>query len=247
MKYTKNPNLPLGSVEAVVVSNRISQESIDTLSKYNISVITTKDVCSVDNNIAHHADIAITHIGDNNFVCEESVLKYYKKHLSNANICSGDKLSKKYPGDISYNSAIFGKYIICKKESTDKKILEYAEKEGLILIDTKQGYSKCNVCIINEKACITSDKDIYNKCRLYGIDVLFTDDSRIGIDGYNQGFLGGASGKISHDKLAVNGNINTHTNATEIISFARKYGVEVISLNNSNILDIGSILPVFEK
>ena len=38
-----------------------------------------------------------------------------------------------------------------------------------------------------------------------------------------------------------------HKNIDEITKFAYKYNVEIISLNNEQIDDIGSILPILEK
>ena len=77
------------------------------------------------------------------------------------------------------------------------------------------------------------------------IDILIlVDDNKIKLTGFDHGFIGGATGLINESILAVNGNIELHTNYNEIIEFCNKYGVEVISLNNDEIIDIGSILIV---
>jgi 2-hydroxy-3-keto-5-methylthiopentenyl-1-phosphate phosphatase len=44
--------------------------------------------------------------------------------------------------------------------------------------------------------------------------------------------------------LAVNGNIKLHPDFEKIIEFCKKYDVEVVSLNNGEIVDVGSIIPV---
>ena len=54
-----------------------------------------------------------------------------------------DKLSEVYPSDIRYNAACTGKYFIHNLKYTDSDLLKKAENEGLILINVKQGYSKC--------------------------------------------------------------------------------------------------------
>ena len=63
------------------------------------------------------------------------------------------------------------------------------------------------------------------------------------IELYNmEGFIGGASGLIDNKTLCFNGNIKTHPDAENIKSFCKNAGVDVISLNNGNLKDIGSIL-----
>ena len=69
-------------------------------------------------------------------------------------------------------------------------------------------------------------------------------DNKIKLENFEHGFIGGATGLLNNNTLAVNGNINLHTNYKEIIEFAKKYNVEVISLNNEEIIDIGSIITL---
>ncbi len=247
MKFTEKPNLPESDVIGVIANCDMSAEAIYTLNMYGIDIIDTPITKNTDKYISKHADISIVHLGGENFLCEPDSFDYYSKNINNSNICTGRGLCKKYPGDVAYNVAIIGNVVICKTSSADDKILLYAENNGYKVINTAQGYSKCNICIIDEKAIITSDINIYGAVRNFGIDVLLVDDSAVLLNGYNQGFLGGASGKISKDKLAVNGDIKLHKNADEIIKFAKKYDVEIISLCKGYISDIGSILPIFEK
>ena len=93
-------------------------------------------------------------------------------------------------------------------------------------------------------AIITSDKNIQSVAIKNKIDVLLVDDNEIKLNGFNHGFIGGATGLLNKNILAVNGNIEFHRNYNEIISFCAKHGVEVISLNSDEIIDIGSILIV---
>lgn len=247
MKYIDKPNLPDSDVVCVIADCDMSNKAIYTLNMYGIDVIDTTATNDTDIYISKHADISIIHLGYNNFVCEPDSYDYYAEKLHNSNICTGKRLYNKYPGDIAYNAAIFGKAIVCKESAIDDKILLFAENNNYNIINTAQGYSKCNICIIDENAIITSDINICKAAGNFGVDVLLVDDNAVLLNGYNHGFFGGASGKISKDKLAVNGDIKFHKNADEIIQFAKKYDVEIISLCNDYISDIGSILPVFEK
>ena len=120
------------------------------------------------------------------------------------------------------------------------------QTEHLTKIDVKQGYSKCSVCVINKNAIITSDLGVAKKCDNYGIDVLFVDDSNIKLHGVSHGFIGGSCGLISPDLLAINGNITYHINSDAIQLFCEKYNVNIISLHNEEIEDIGSIICLTE-
>ena len=59
------------------------------------------------------------------------------------------------------------------------------------------------------------------------------------------GFIGGATGLIAPDMLAVNGDLKTHPDYNNIVDFCKNYHVDIISLKNGSIYDIGSILPIF--
>ena len=60
-----------------------------------------------------------------------------------------------------YTSCQIGNNIIHNFKYTDKKILEYIDKNHFRKYQVNQGYSKCNTSVINDKVCITSDYGIY--------------------------------------------------------------------------------------
>lgn len=247
MKYLNKPNLPDNSVGAVIASHELSECAVEKLKSSGIFIIDTYNTRNVDMNISKHADISIVHLGNEVFMCVPESKEYYSTVLHNTNICTGRDLFQKYPGDVAYNVAFLANYIICKEEATSSEIIRFAEKHDISIINTAQGYAKCNISIISDNAIITSDYNINRAVKKFGIDVLLVDDSAVLLKGYNHGFFGGATGKISPDKLAVNGDINTHINCNEIINFASRYDVEIVSLCDGNIEDIGSILPILEK
>jgi hypothetical protein len=116
---------------------------------------------------------------------------------------------------------------------------------GRKILNVKQGYSKCSIAVIGTDAAITSDTGIYNTLIANGIDVLKIDSGSIRLDGVSYGFIGGVSGLIAPDVLAVNGNIEAHPESEKIKEFCNKHGVSILSLNNEELYDIGSILPIF--
>ncbi len=247
MRYLKNPNLPESEVIKAIVSSEISKEGEYTLNSLGIELVKIPKSDKLYDAIKSHPDIRLCHIGDNFIIAEPDIKEYLEQNSPNANICTGKSINRNYPGDIAYNTAIMGEFVICNKAYTDNNILKYAKTNGMTIIDVRQGYAKCNMAIIAKNAVITSDKGIFEALRFFPIDVLLTEDNSILLKNLNHGFLGGATGKIAPDKMLVNGNINYHKNKDEIIKFASKYDVEIISLNKGQIEDIGSILPILEK
>ena len=133
-------------------------------------------------------------------------------------------------------------YVICNKAYTDKTILDSHNKE---IINVKQGYSKCNICIVDNNAIITSDNGIAKTVAKKGIDVLKISPGYIELRKLDYGFIGGATGIIDNNMLAVNGDINSHPDSEQIKVFAIKYNVDIVPLKNSNIVDIGTIILIF--
>lgn len=246
-KYVHTPNLPLNKVTTVLVDYRISAESEKTLTNMGINVLKTAKLNSLYGSVNGHPDMQIHHLGDNVFVCEKSLTEYYKKLLPDAKIVSGNTLLKSiYPYDIAYNGARIGDYFFHYLNYTDSKIIEYYKINGEKLINVKQGYTKCSVAVINEKAIITSDIKIAQKAQSIGIDALFIENDQIILKGQNCGFFGGICGKTDKNTLIINGNINKLRNSESLLIFCQKYGTNIKFLNNCIPIDIGSILPIKE-
>ena len=71
--------------------------------------------------------------------------------------------------------------------------------------------------------------------------MLTVDDSKVKLPDFEHGFIGGATGLLDKNTLAVNGDIHRHGDCKRIIDFCGSYGVKVVSLNGGEITDIGSI------
>lgn len=228
-----------------IIDSRASVKTTDALEKYGFNVVLTPKLDHVYTTICGHSDIMVHKLCDNSIIAEPTVIDYFKEKLPGIEVVSGETILKdKYPYDIAYNAARVGNNIICNKNFTDNKIIDFANRNDIKLLNTKQGYAKCSICVISDNAAITSDKNIQSVLNKNGIDVLLVDDSKIKLKNFEHGFIGGATGLLNKNKLAVNGNISLHTNYTEIIEFCKKYDVEVISLNNEEITDIGTIITL---
>ncbi len=242
--FIKIPNLPKKKISAVLVDFRINKNSFKMLNSLGIRVYTTKEHHALYEAVFGHPDMMVHHLGDNKFIVAPGYEDILREIPDIEIIVGKSELTSKYPYDIAYNAARVGNFLIHNLKYTDKAILENTEE--LIKIDVAQGYSKCSVCVINENAIITSDIGIAKKCDNFGIDVLLVDDSEISLRGVSHGFIGGASGLVSENTLAVNGNLKYHKNYEQIRDFLEKYQTELIFLHNGLIEDVGSLICIAE-
>ena len=74
------------------------------------------------------------------------------------------------------------------------------------------------------------------------IEVLLIGQGHINLREMPYGFIGGTSGLIKKNVLAVNGNINLHPDGNRIKLFCKKYDVDIITLKTGILTDIGSII-----
>ena len=160
-------------------------------------------------------------------------------------IIKGEKqVQDTYPNDISYNVSAVNSCLFHNLEFTDLNLLELYKNKGYSIQNVKQGYTKCTTCIVSEKAVITEDEGLAKVYSSNGIDVLIVSPGDVALKGFNYGFLGGASGLIDKNVLAFCGEVKNHRNYKDIYDFTQRHKVDIISLSNEQLTDLGSIIPV---
>jgi len=215
-------------------------------------------LCEVSKNdafaepICAHPDMNLLHLGDSQWLVTESAFSGIGNKCSNLELeIRGREESEKilnYPNDVFFNCAIMGNHIIMNKKYSDSRIVSYAEKHNLTLIDVKQGYCKCAICIVDENSLITEDEGIYRAIKKQSdLDILLLKKHEIKLNGYEYGFIGGASGKLDQNILAFTGMIELHTEYQEIKTFCERKGISILSLSNEALYDYGSLLPISEN
>lgn len=184
-----------------------------------------------------HADMQLVKIGDE-IITAPMFYEYYSKLLPGKKIICGEKNPDgHYPACAAYNAAVTEKYAICNEKYTDRIILQRVRKAGLEIINVKQGYAKCSLCLFPGGA-ITSDKGIYKKISSV-IDTLLIAPGSISLPGAEYGFIGGASG--FGDRLYFTGSIEKHPAFHEIKSFLEYKNTEFVSLPGE-LTDYGTAL-----
>ena len=245
--FINTPNLPTGKVSHVIMSDYIP-ELVQEIQSYGINVLIPDKLSNIEGAEAYHADMSICHMNRNKFIVAKNNIGIINKlKLLNADIVfSSNQICGKYPSITALNVCIVGNNLICNSKHTDKKILDFCNENNFKILHTNQGYSKCSSAVISDNALITADESIYNLCNKNKIDVLKISNSDINLDGYNYGFIGGTCGFIDKHTLAFSGNIKLHKDYLNIKDFVNNYHIDLLSLSNKTLYDIGGILPIME-
>lgn len=248
-RFIQVPNLPCGKVSMGVIDGRADEIIVSKLNKEGIRVLRTDPCADICGAVSFHPDMFLHHIGGNLIVAPPNAPEttLIKLSYEGFNIIRGEKcISRKYPGDIAYNVARIGNYAVCSVEATDRVLLRYLQETGITIIDVKQGYAKCSICVAGQRACITSDKGIYKALCKYDFDVLLISPGFISLYDLNYGFIGGASGLISDDTIFFSGNIKAHPDFIKIEAFLKKHHKKICSVENCSLTDVGTFIPLKE-
>jgi hypothetical protein len=248
MGFIEVPNLPQSRVTVAVIDGRANERVVKGLLKHGIELIRTRKFPKVYNAISFHPDIIMHHLGSEKIIYAPGTntefldaLKAYGFRL----IEGKTVLSDSYPGNIAYNAARVGNYAIHNFRYTDPLLKDMLEKTGVEFINVKQGYSKCSICIVDQNSIITSDKGIEKAAEKKGIEVLLIDsDEEILLPGLNTGFIGGSTGLMDKNLLALTGSVRKLKSADRIIDFLERKNINIVSLDDNEIIDLGSILPL---
>ncbi len=144
-----------------------------------------------------------------------------------------------YPGDVNLCAATLGSKLIHNNKYTDPKILSL----GVEVINVKQGYSRCTALILDENCAITADKGIAEAISEIGVEVLQIAEGGIELDGFSNGFIGGASFK-AEDTIYFTGVLENHPSGKIIKNFIIKHGYKICCLTNEHLFDIGGAIYI---
>ncbi len=239
-----SPQLPENKVKICLIGERYEDE-IKELNDLGIECIKLKNSDLLDNEIACHGDILAFNINNNLLILDEK--SAIDKEICNSISQLGytihsNQIKSPYPYDVSLNVANTGKHIIGNIKYMNPIIIQQAETDGIEIINTKQGYSKCNLCMLTNNAAITEDAGLAYLLKNYQYDVLLINSGEINLSDKHNGFIGGASAKLSDNLIYFSGNIENHTKFTEISQFLNKYRIKPVYNKKRNLRDFGGIV-----
>jgi hypothetical protein len=247
-QFIKRANLPENIVKHCVISEN-AEIAINFLNNIGIETLLVKTSDKLENEISAHTDLQFAYCNNKTAVISPNQASLHKKLNEigcRVEVAEFEPFSP-YPNDILMNCVFLNDCFIAKLDSTSKKILSIANNNSLKLINIKQGYSKCSICVVSENAIITEDNGIARLLNNSQIKVLKIKPDFIKLSDEHFGFLGGASGKISRNEIFFNGNIEEHPSYTEISDFLKTHNVKPIYDKSYKLTDIGSIIPITEQ
>ena len=224
-KFLNNPNTPDNKVTSVFadIDDFVLKNTFDELS---IKVVQVAENSLLDTPVSRHADILGNYVGKSTFLVDKNqdeLCNFIKNNNGKTVII--ENIKSPYPNDCLLNFADIGDYIICNKTILTENVVEFLPDKKII--DVKQGYTKCSVCICKHNTIITDDISIYNAVSQYDdIKSLLVEKGSVNILKYDYGFIGGCCGLVDKNVLLFNGDITSHSDFDKIKNFLYDNGVK---------------------
>ncbi|SMC50460.1 DUF6873 family GME fold protein [Papillibacter cinnamivorans] len=251
-RFLRKPNLPEGRVLAVLTGETYFEKLRPGLAARGAETIPVPENPLVASPLRGHADLSVCHAGEGDWIAAESVYITLKNRFFTA---WGEKAgmqkdegsqSPEYPRDCGLNAAVMGRLAVCG-DKCDPVLEKILLQKGLEMIHVRQGYAKCSLCILSEKAAITSDTGIAAALQNRGLEILLIRPGHILLPGYDTGFIGGCCGKLGPRRIAFTGRLDGHPDHEAILRFIAAQGMTAEYLTEEPVFDAGSLLPALEE
>lgn len=244
-QFFKSPHLPDSKVRALIVGECYAARLSPALESFGVRVIPCPRNPYVDARLSYHSDLSVYHVGGKCFYLarhlRDSELAKELEHLGASVRFSKARQGGEYPLDASLCALPLGDAVYHNAKICDELIVQSTSRFENI----KQGYAKCAVCPVSSDAAITADKGVARVLEKNGVRVLQVLPGGIVLDGFDEGFIGGAAFKIAPDVLAFTGSLDLHPDKEKIEEFLSECGVRPEYLTAGQAFDIGSAFPIY--
>lgn len=250
MRFVETPNLPV-CADIVIIGEKYCKILQNSIKSLGINALFMPDNPYVDPRLSGHADLSVLHLGGDRLLLAPYLKgSSFSRQLEDRgfDIQFADiEQSALYPNDAQMNVCILGDKVIYNPKTVPDTIVKYLTIEnGAIQVSSRQGYSRCSVCVVNDNAIITADEGICRSAKAHEIDVLKIRPGYIDLPGFDYGFIGGASFKLSDTKLAFTGGLDKHPDTERIIEFASLHNIDIVYITDKPAFDIGGAIPITE-
>ena len=228
-----------------VVDNRISEKIGAALLNYADLLLPLPPHPSLPYPVASHPDMLLWQYGKTIITYEDylPIAKNVFKTLEDIGykiLTASQSPTDKYPFDVRLNCAVVGRNVICNEKYADSRVLDTVYRNKLKLIHANQGYAKCSTLPISETALITADVSIYNSTKKASLDALLITQGNVRLDGYDTGFIGGATGVLNNTVFFC-GDVSLHPDGDKIVNFCSSYNKNAVCLSNQLLYDYGTV------
>lgn len=195
--------------------------------------------------VASHADMLVFNFGHDTVLYADyaeanpELACLLRDRCAQSITLSTHPVKEKYPLDVGLNALVCTENVFSLTKHCADEVKKVAEKYSLKHQNVRQGYSACSSLSING-GVVSADRSILNAARKCGIDTLEISSGNIILEGYNEGFIGGASG-VCDGSVYFLGNIDTHQDGEKIRKFLKTHGYDIVCLGDGPLTDVGGI------
>lgn len=225
----------------IFLSEIANRTLIDYMKTQGTVILVPKDE-RFDSRISSHPDLVISIIDNNLIIDENASIPIFKQldALGIPYVMGKSRLSAVYPKDTAYNAVITKNFLLHNLNYTNPLLLMHSTYTKKKLIHVKQGYTKCSTVVLNDNSIITSDQGIYKAAKDF-MNVLLIQPGHVLLEGYEFGFLGGASSSLE-DTIVFHGDLSKHPDFLRIATFIEAAHKKLHYFKEFPLTDIGSIL-----
>ena len=226
----------------LLIGKRYRPFLAQSLGALGIETFWLPDNRDVDPRLAGHADLAVFAAG-NHIIAARGVYPYIVNILTNRGYTieqAEREQSPEYPEDVGLCVCTTGKYNIYDPETIDPAVLPLLSGKP---VEVRQGYARCAATVVDDHSIVTSDAGVSSAAKKAGMDVLLIGPGHIRLEGYNYGFIGGASFKLNNN-VVFTGKLDDHPDKERIYGFLAQHGQKPLFLTDKPIFDIGGAIAL---
>ena len=233
-------------MKIAVVDSRIPKDAQSALSRYADKIIALPPFSDLQSPVSAHPDMLLFPtengiITNKRYAEENAALFCELAQLSGREIILDEtRLAPDYPADMRFNCFCAGGRLFGLSATLSEKVVAWVKKQTMPVVNVRQGYAKCSACVVSCNAVITEDVSIEKSMKENGVDLLRVASGHVALDGYDRGFIGGASG-TDGENVYFCGDISRHPDFEKINDFCRKHGKGCVSLGFGGLYDVGTI------
>jgi hypothetical protein len=224
----------------LLIGEKYKKKLWKSLAAQGFEVDFLPDNSQVDTRLSGHADLMVCRIG-NELIASKNIVNILTNRGYSV-IPAEREQSAGYPHDAGLCVCLTGKYVVYNPKTIDPKVA--ARIGNYIPVRVAQGYSKCAVCVVDENSIISADSGAVAEAAKAGMDVLIIEPGHILLDGFREGFIGGATFQPTPDKLVFTGLLDQHPDKERILRYLRKKLVEPLFLTDAPLFDIGGAVAL---
>ncbi|MBR2027675.1 MAG: hypothetical protein IKA10_01635 [Oscillospiraceae bacterium] len=222
------------------IAGTTNQLIINKLKAYGYEQINVEKSTDVSQPIAYHADVLYLKTSDREIYISECQKNNAEFIRSIGYDVKTVRLMPGYKTESRLNIVVTDSLIMCNPK-TCMDIAQISEKK--MTVYTNQGYTKCSTAVIGDNNFITEDENIYKVLTKAEKNCLLIKKGYVRLDGYDCGFIGGASVYIKEKNTVLfTGNIQKHPDYIKIKDFCNNQHILIDYIDNDDLYDIGGIV-----